>query len=245
MKVTVRMDDITPDMNWCNFNRAIDLLARYEAWPLLGIVPDNKDSRLSIDESCPDFASRMLALRDKGAVLAMHGATHVYTTKKGGIFPLNLFSEFAGVPIERQRESLCTAQRKLTDIGIDTDVFMAPGHTFDKNTLKVLEELGFKYLTDGFGYEPFYQKKVIFLPIALRKGKIYNGMRGMTTIVLHVNDWKESDFESFEKLLSDKKQFFASYSKWFELPVKKESVFKNIKDYLYATEKRILVSILR
>ncbi len=245
MKVTVRMDDITPDMNWRNFNRTIELLAKYDAWPLLGIVPENQDPMLSIDEPEKDFSRIMLELRDKGAVLAMHGATHVYTTKKGGVFPLNLFSEFAGISFDEQRKKLSDAKQQLTKIGIDTNVFMAPGHTFDKNTLKALGELGFKYVTDGFGYKPFYQKGMVFLPIAFRKGKVYHDGDGMTTIVLHVNDWKEEDFGSFEKLLSEKKEFFISYSKWLEQPVSKESLFKNIKDYLYATEKRILVSIMR
>lgn len=245
MKVTVRMDDITPDMNWRNFNRTIELLEKYDAWPLLGIVPDNQDPMLVVEKPRDDFAQIILELQRKGAVLAMHGSNHVYTTKKGGIFPLNLFSEYAGVPFEVQKDKLSSAKEKLEALGISTDIFMAPGHTFDKNTLKALRELGFKYLTDGFGYKPFYQEGIAFLPIAFRKGKVYNEGSGMTTIVLHVNDWKEEDFASFEKLLSSKKDYFVSYSKWFEQDISQESIFKNIKDYLYATEKRILVSIMR
>ena len=42
----------------------------------------------------------------------MHGVNHIYTTKKGGLFPLNNFSEFAGLSYDEQYE--------LLSYGVDT-----------------------------------------------------------------------------------------------------------------------------
>ena len=97
MKIAVRIDDITPDMDWEKFRRLETLLDKYHIAPLLGIVPDNQDSNLMRDSVMPDFDNQIKKWEAKGWVLAMHGWKHIYTTKKGGLFPLNNFSEFAGV----------------------------------------------------------------------------------------------------------------------------------------------------
>ena len=40
MKIAVRMDDITPDMDWEKFEAFKTILDKYNIKPLLGIVPD-------------------------------------------------------------------------------------------------------------------------------------------------------------------------------------------------------------
>lgn len=243
MKVTIRIDDITPDMNWDNFNKVMGILDSYKIKPLLGIVPNNQDSTLSLNTTSPDFVNVICALQRRGVTLSMHGATHVYTTKKGGIFPLNHFSEFAGVPIEKQREILTKAKNQMQEWGIDTDIFMAPGHTFDGNTMKVLKELGFRYITDGFGINPFERNGMVFLPIALQKSKAFREKDGITTIVLHVNAWKAKEFEQFEEMLKMHQKDFVSYETWFSKSVDKTTIYRNIYEYLAATGKRILVGL--
>ena len=49
MRIAIRLDDITADMNWEKFLRFKDLMDRYGIKPLLGIVPDNHDSKLKVD----------------------------------------------------------------------------------------------------------------------------------------------------------------------------------------------------
>ena len=46
MKITVRLDDITPDMDWERFLKFKALLDRYQVKPLIGVVPDNRDENL-------------------------------------------------------------------------------------------------------------------------------------------------------------------------------------------------------
>ena len=49
MKIAFRMDDITPDMDWKSFEAFEQLFERYGCYPLLGIVPDNLDPKLSVE----------------------------------------------------------------------------------------------------------------------------------------------------------------------------------------------------
>ena len=46
MKIAVRLDDITPDMDWQRFFRFKALLDQYQVKPLIGVVPDNRDENL-------------------------------------------------------------------------------------------------------------------------------------------------------------------------------------------------------
>ena len=97
MKLTVRMDDITPDMDMGKFERFRGLLEKYGVLPLIGVVPDNRDSNLAFQEKDPHFYEMLKKLQKSGYTIALHGCTHVYTTRKKGLFPLNDFSEFAGI----------------------------------------------------------------------------------------------------------------------------------------------------
>ena len=48
MKISIRMDDITPDMDWARFMRFKALCDQYNIKPLIGVVPDNNDAKLNI-----------------------------------------------------------------------------------------------------------------------------------------------------------------------------------------------------
>ena len=77
MKIAVRMDDITPDMDWEKFEAFKTILDKYNIKPLLGIVPDCRDAHLHKTEDVPDFFDRMKKLKEEGCFLAMHGYRHL------------------------------------------------------------------------------------------------------------------------------------------------------------------------
>lgn len=77
----------------------------------------------------------MQELQEKGWTLSMHGCIMCIQQKEAGASPLNAQSEFAGKSYEEQYQLLESGQKKLLDRGIETKLFMAPGHTFDKTTL--------------------------------------------------------------------------------------------------------------
>ena len=243
MKIAVRLDDITPDMDWEKFRRLEKMLDDNQIAPLIGIVPDNQDPNLMRNEAVPDFEEQIKVWEKKKWVLAMHGWKHIYTTKKGGLFPLNSFSEFAGVSKEKQREMIYDGKEKLQRMGIRTNIFMAPAHSFDSNTLALLREADFQYITDGFGSYPYQWKKMTFLPIAFQRNKDVKKKDGYTTLVFHTNTMSEREFADFEKMLKEHKNDFISYEEYLRVPTRKQDFFGRIKEYAMASMKRMLVML--
>ncbi len=243
MKIAVRMDDITPDMDWENFNFFLDLFEKAGISPLLGIVPDNRDKNLRRRSVNEDFYELMKSLEKKGFCLAMHGCYHVYTTESGGLFPLNNFSEFAGLPYEEQKELLLHGKEQLKEKGIETDIFMAPAHSYDENTLKALIELGFTKMTDGFGSKPYTYNGMTFYPISFRLGSSLKKKSGATTMVIHANTVTEADKAWYKRIFEEYGKNMISYSDYLKIePVKRGSIGR-LGESLLARVKRFLVSL--
>lgn len=243
MKIAVRMDDITPDMNWENFSFFQDLFEQTGITPLLGIVPENRDAKLSCEKAREDFYERMKKLKKEGYCLAMHGCHHVYTTKCGGCFPLNSYSEFAGLPYEKQKELLAYGKEKLKEHGIEMDIFMAPAHSYDNNTLKALKELGFNKITDGFGKVPYMEKGLIFYPISFLLSRSLKQKKGVTTMVIHANTVTEADRKRYEQIFRDYGKNMISYSEYLKMEPVKRTILGRMGEYLLARMKRFLVNI--
>lgn len=257
MKIAVRMDDITPDMNWNNFNFFLSLFEQTGISPLLGIVPDNRDKSLvctaevrrqelprnscEVDHQVNFFYSTVKSLENKGFVLAMHGFRHVYTTKCGGIFPLNRQSEFAGVPYDKQREMLENGREKLKQNGIDTDIFMAPAHSYDQNTLRALKEAGFTRMTDGFGKMPYIYRGLTFYPISFMLSRSLRQKDGVTTLVIHANTVTEADKERYARIFKEYGKNMISYSELLGMEPVARTVFGRVLEYLLAKCKYLLV----
>lgn len=246
MKIAIRIDDITPDMDWKSFYAFKELLDSLGVKPLLGVVPDNKDVNLQKEEAREDFWEIIQSLQDKGWSIAVHGAKHVYTTKKGGLFPLNHFSEFAGVPYEEQKKLLMNAVSTFQKRGIKTDTFMAPGHSYDQNTLQILKSLGFRYMTDGFSDTPYIERKsqLTFLPIAFQRSKDVQKEKGYTTLVYHINGMKEETLAGYKKELMAHREQLISYEELCNIPPVKQTCMMRIKEKLMAHLKHYMVMFI-
>ncbi len=242
MNISIRMDDITPDMDWAKFLRFKELCDLYQVKPLIGVVPENHDSMLSIDEPRSDFWEYLLQLEKEGWVIAQHGGTHIYSTKKKGCFPLNALSEYAGKSYEEQLANLKKGREILESHQIHTDMFMAPAHSYDKNTLKALKTLGFTKLTDGFGTMPYEWQGLTFYPISFKQSNSLKQKNGYTTFVVHANTMNDKDFERYEKLLEQHKESFLSYAEYLQIPAKKQTIWGRITEYSKAFCKYLLVN---
>lgn len=243
MKIAIRMDDITPDMDYTKFLRFKELCDLYGIKPLIGVVPDNKDDNLHIEPAHEDFWEYIKTLQKDGWQIALHGYRHIYTSKKMGCFPLNRLSEFAGINYEEQYKMLKFGKDTLSKNGVETDMFMAPAHSFDKNTIKALKELGFNRITDGFGDKPYLKQGIIFYPISFKQSSSLEKENGYTTFVVHANTMNDKDFERYEKMFASHKNMFISYSKLLELEPEKRGVFASAKEYIMAITKFALVNI--
>lgn len=243
MKLSIRMDDITPDMDMEKFRRFQKMLEKYGVAPLLGVVPDNKDPGLSCQEKDMDFYAMLRQLEKQGYSIALHGFQHVYTTAKRGLFPLNGFSEFAGIPLEKQEVMIREGKELLEKEGIKVEIFMAPGHSYDGNTLKALKKCGIHKLTDGFGNRPYNYKGVVFYPISFIRNRSLKKENGFTTLVVHTNTMTDRDFEEFEKMLELHRKNFINYSEYLAQPPIKRTLLGHGWEYGMAIVKAMLVQI--
>lgn len=192
-QLLIRLDDITPDMDWEKFERLEALFEQYEIHPIIGVVPDNRDRKLHKQEPRADFWERIRALQKGGWVIAQHGFTHVYVNKKSGLLGINSYSEFAGLSYQEQYEKLKEGQEILKKQGIHTAMFMAPGHSFDRQTLRALKRLGFASVTDGYCSRPYRRSGLLFLPCTLSGPRL---PKRFDTLCLHSNEMGQAQFDA-------------------------------------------------
>ena len=125
----------------------------------------------------------------------------------------------------------------------DTDIFMAPAHTFDKNTLKALKKNGFRAVTDGFGEAPYIRDELVFYPIAAKRSDCFSNKEGYTTLVLHANMMNDKDCEILETQLEKNREKLISYSEYRNVKAKKRPYFEHWVEYGMAMAKYILVRL--
>ena len=242
MKTAVRLDDVTSRMDYERFNRIRQILDRAGIRPLIGVVPFLKDENLMKEEENADFPKLLKELEQQGWQIALHGYNHLYTEKKAGIFPLNGFSEFAGVPYERQNRMVAEGKEKLENLGVKPVAFMAPGHSFDKNTLRALEENGITRLTDGFGKSPYIRGKITFYPISKKRSECVSKKPGYSTYVIHADTMSDSEMDAFEKLISNNRDCFISFDEYLDAEPETRGFIGNVWEYCLAIGKHLLVS---
>lgn len=241
-KIAIRIDDVTDDMDWEKFGRFEEILNRYHIKPLIGVIPKNQDETLCRNTKKEDYADWLKDRQKNGWFIAMHGYDHRYVTKKGGMFPLNHFSEFAGLEYEEQLQKLKAGKEALSDLGISTDIFMAPAHSYDYNTLKALGQCGFTHITDGFGSRPYIFRGIVFLPIAKRRSAELKAESGITTFVVHTATMREEDMIGYEQLFQEHKDQFVDYNMLYQMPAVKRSVWGRWMEYWMAVLKHRLLS---
>ena len=264
MKIAIRLDDITPGMDRQKSGRFFKLLEEYEVKPVIGVVPDCRDPKLAIDPPQEDFWQWVLEREASGWVIAMHGCYHVYTTKEGGLFPLNRQSEFAGIPFEQQNAMIRHGVEEFAKHGISTDLFMAPAHSYDIHTLRALRENNFTKITDGFGYSPYRYEGLVFYPIAasrrsalqaevtnantatgMHRASKRNTENAVTTFVTHTNVMSDNEYRFFEQLFKTRRQDVIDYSEMLRMPAQETGSLHRTQEYLEALGKRTAVSILK
>ena len=206
-KILLRFDDICPTMNWEQWEKAKQLLDKNKAVALLGVIPDCKDPDLLIDNPREDFWEYVKGLQSQGYTIAMHGYQHVFELGH---------SEFAGLSYETQLEKISKGKYILESHGIETNVFFAPAHNFDENTLRALSKCGFKYLSDGFSCRPYCKHGIILLPCRTGGVPYIKNQKGHITAVIHAHEWvkpkKYIEWEKLELLLTKYSNDVVSFS---------------------------------
>tara|TARA_B100000214_G_scaffold71320_1_gene47704 strand:+ start:1082 stop:1441 length:360 start_codon:yes stop_codon:yes gene_type:complete len=102
--ILIRLDDIAENMNWDLMEKSEDLFDKYKIKPVLGVIPNNKDSELLSYPKKNDFWDIVRGWQNKGWKISMHGLTHVYDkdTKRNDYFGYGGRSEFCGHTLDTQ-----------------------------------------------------------------------------------------------------------------------------------------------
>ena len=230
----LRFDDITPCMDWDKFNIIEKSIINFGIKPIIGVVPENRDSKLKIGNKNGRFWETIRNYQSLGWGIAQHGCYHQYTTNSGGILGLSNKSEFAGLDFDKQFQLINTGKQILNDEGIKVDLFMAPSHSFDITTINVLKKCNIKYITDGFGIYPYDYKGITVIP------QLYasplNHYFGIYTICLHTNTMNNEGLIDIVEFIKKNHKCIISYEEAVKL--KDNSIFNK---YLF----RMILKIVR
>jgi len=196
----LRFDDLCPTMNWNAWAEIEAILSEYEVRPILAVIPDNQDSSLMVSEPNPNFWNEVRRWQSKGWTIGLHGYQHTYATQDSGIVGINGFSEFSGLPIEQQLDKLTHACEIFRLEGVVVDVWIAPAHSFDSTTLRVLKNLGIRHVSDGFFLYPGLDSLgMMWVP---QQFWSFRAMPvGVLTVCWHFNRWTTNDFLQLRAIL--------------------------------------------
>jgi predicted deacetylase len=192
----VRFDDICPTMDWAVWAEIESCLRAHGIRPIVAIVPNNRDRKLAADLPRRDFWERVREWRDLGWSIGLHGYEHRRLTADGGIVDINIKSEFAGVPYETQLANLTSAMSLFRSEGITPDVWVAPWHSFDQNTLKALRAIGIDRVSDGFALRASHDRDgMLWVPQQLWRFR--RVPCGTWTVCNHHNHWNRRQLDVF------------------------------------------------
>jgi predicted deacetylase len=197
----IRLDDASDYMNTEFWGRIEVVLDKYDIKPIVGVIPNCEDKSM-LDKYPKDnnFWEKVKRWKDKGWSIALHGYNHVYISNSGGINPVNKRSEFAGVDITTQREKIRYGIEKFKEHSIEPDIFYAPSHTFDDNTLLALkEESNIRIISDTIATDVYFEKDFYFIP--QQTGKVRKLPFKVTTFCYHPNNMNEASICELEKFI--------------------------------------------
>lgn len=191
----VRFDDICPTMNWQVWAQLEPVLQAHDVKPIMAVVPDNRDSHLAVDAPRSDFWMRVRRWQAAGWTIALHGHQHLYATREAGLVGINRYSEFAGLAEDRQREKLQLALAVFEREGVRVDAWVAPAHSFDAVTLRLLVQAGVRVVSDGFYTRPVLHMGAVWVPQQLWRFRPM--WRGLWTVCFHHNAFDQAAVERF------------------------------------------------
>jgi hypothetical protein len=194
-KYIVRFDDICPTMNWHVWDNVEKILDKFEIKPIVAIVPNNMDPKLKVDSPLQIFWERVSEWERKGWCIAIHGFNHVYVTEDSGIVGLNPRSEFASLDYKSQYEKIEEGLSIFAKNNITPSAWVAPAHSFDFITLKILRKFGVRIISDGYFLKPGIWHGLFWIP-----QQIWNFRKmpfGVWTVCLHINNFTDRDLQKF------------------------------------------------
>ena len=234
----IRLDDASDYMNREKWNAVDNILDQFALCPIVGIIPHNEDQGMVTKyDRDADFWHVALAWQAKGWKIALHGYNHVYITANGGVNPVNNRSEFAGLPIAEQKEKIKNGYRILIEKGLKPEIFFAPSHTYDLNTIEALkEETDIRIISDTIASDIYYENGFYYIP--QQTGKPRKLPFKLTTICLHPNTMNDDSLYELRRFIENNRRKFLSADS-ITLIKRKRTVFEMATRKAYFALRRI------
>jgi len=230
-KYLIRLDDACPTMNHSNWTKIETILDKYNIQPMVAVVPDNQDKKLMINPVKKDFWRDVKLWQEKNWEIALHGFEHKYATCSAGIIPINSYSEFAGVSFEEQCLKIREGIKKFREHNIYSNLWIAPAHSFDENTIKALKkESNITMISDGIALNPYFDYGMYWIPQQLWKPR--EMFLGTWTICYHPDEMKDKDFDRLEKFLEKNHKKITSVER-LKLYKRKKNMLEHLFEKAY------------
>ncbi len=153
INLVLRLDDFSEKSDTDFELQLVRMLKKYDLKCTFGAIPFICDDRYDFKKQnlTPITSSKFKELKfeiDTGVIeIALHGFAH--QTKKNRMHG-HIPTEFYGMNYSSQLSLLKKGKDHLENIvNTEIDIFIPPWNTYDTNTLKALEELGFKGISTG------------------------------------------------------------------------------------------------
>lgn len=216
-KFLIRLDDSHINQDYDKWTRVMGILIAHNVVPLVGIIANNKDSNLFYTEASLSDYLAWLNYFETYFIPAVHGYTHVYIEEPNPLYKGRATGEFGRMTSSQQEIRIKKAMNAINSWVKNSEVswFVAPGHSFNKETLVACESLGLK-ISDGIAFWPFKSKKynMKFMPQILNTPKRL--FIGMNTFCLHPNTMENKDFLELEEFLLKNKKYAVSWMDEFK-----------------------------
>ena len=242
IKYLIRLDDACPTMDEKKWQRIEKILDAYDVRPMVGVIPNNNDQKQKIDAENFYFWAKVKRWEQKDWTIALHGYDHCYISEEGlkGLNPLWARSEFAGVPLEKQKEKIRRGVEIFRLHGIDPKYFFAPSHTYDQNTLVALkEESNIRIISDTIATKPYKDGDFIFIP-QLSGHCTSMKFPGIWTFCLHPSEMTEKNFVMTENFLKNHQDEFVGFSDLDLNNLKKKSILDCFLSLMYFTRRKLM-----
>lgn len=231
----IRLDDASEYMDYTKWTPYFELFDQYKIIPIIAVIPFNKDPKMLNKNPDCSFWNKVRDWHNKGYRIAMHGYEHVYSTSNSGLVGINKRSEFAGIPLEKQIEMLSKSYQKFVDEKITPEIFVAPAHSFDRNTIRALKRATrIRYISDGYYLNVIRKDGLNWIPQQLWEPK--EKTKGVWTLCYHPETSNLRHYEEVSK-------FIQKHSKGFTDPLSLSVSAIRASDWLYFVQKKIKLKL--
>ena len=180
-----------------------------------------KEDLLILNELIPNLIPKKLLGNefDKMFHESLPVYVEIYETKKKEYF--KEVDNWNTDKVEERKERL------FSDEKIKIRIFYAPNHTYDKNTFIALKNCGINEIIDGYGLMPYTENDIKFIPQLFYK--VLALPFGIQSTQIHLNYWKQKDFDIFEKFIIKNSNKIITYDQALK-KINNNSFYKSIKN---------------